>query len=197
MLTAVALAVAVLISPISVSVHAATDLPRALVESALDEADAIWRAADVIFSWEIADGAGGSLSTLRVTIGDYGGPEGHTSLAIGWIGFDNLGAPTPDIYLSYRNAMELVRLEEGRAAISRMTEFERRVRLTRVLGRALAHELGHYLLASKMHTPAGLMKAKRPASDFLGPRRSDFEVDLPLRSLVKSRLVHADGSAPR
>jgi|SRR6266849_4397645 len=197
MLTAVALAVAVLRPPISVSVHALTDLPRALVESALEEADAIWRPADVTFSWEIAEGAGGSWSTLRVTIGDYGGPKGHTGLAIGWIDLDNVGAPAPNIYLSYRNAMELVRTEEGLAAISRMTVFGLRVRLTRVLGRALAHELGHYLLGSRMHTPAGLMKAKRPASDFLGVRRSDFEVDLPLRTLVKSRLVLADSSARR
>ena len=31
--------------------------------------------------------------------------------------------------------------------------------LGRVLGRAVAHELGHFLLASKTHTPTGLMRA--------------------------------------
>jgi hypothetical protein len=31
--------------------------------------------------------------------------------------------------------------------------------LARVLGRALAHEIGHYLLASPAHTATGLMRA--------------------------------------
>jgi hypothetical protein len=189
MLTVVALAVAVVIPPISVSVRTLTDLPQALVERTLAEAEAIWRAADVTFSWEIADGVGGSWSTLRVTICDSSGPESHTGLAIGWIIFDELGAPTPDIYLSYENAMELIREVEGPTASGRMTQVDLRTRLARVLGRALAHELGHYLLASKMHTTAGLMKAKRPASDFLKAGPGGFEVDLPLRSLAKSVLV--------
>jgi hypothetical protein len=196
MLTAVAIAAAVLIPPTSVSVRTETNLPRALVDETLEEAAAIWRAADVTFSWKIGDG-GGSLSALRVTIGDSRGPGSQRGLAIGWIVFDGRGMPTPDIYLSYLNAMELTREEEGVAAISRMTQVELRTQLARMLGRALAHELGHYLLGTKAHTPEGLMKARRPASDFLGLSRDDFNVDLSLQSLVRARLMLADNLARR
>ncbi len=40
-----------------------------------------------------------------------------------------------------------------------------------MLGRALAHEVGHLVLASKAHTRAGLMAANyRPEQTALGPR---------------------------
>ena len=41
--------------------------------------------------------------------------------------------------------------------------------LARAMGRALAHEMGHYLLASKEHTKNGLMQAHRTATEFFGP----------------------------
>jgi hypothetical protein len=46
----------------------------------------------------------------------------------------------------------------------------------RVLGRALAHEIGHYLLRSRNHSPAGLMRALQPASDLVAPDRRLFRL---------------------
>src|SRR4051794_30558946 len=39
----------------------------------------------------------------------------------------------------------------------------RDVTVGRVLGRALAHEIGHYLLRSRSHSPRGLMRMRQPA----------------------------------
>jgi hypothetical protein len=44
----------------------------------------------------------------------------------------------------------------------------------RVLGRAIAHELGHYLLASAEHAPTGLMRATHSIDSLLSPSDRDF-----------------------
>ena len=57
------------------------------------------------------------------------------------------------------------------------------------MGRALAHELGHYLLASKAHTQRGLMQTQRSASELFSPARIRFEIDAVQRQTVVSRLA--------
>ena len=44
----------------------------------------------------------------------------------------------------------------------------------RVLGRALAHEVGHYLLRSRQHSATGLMRAKQSTLDLIGLDRRYF-----------------------
>jgi len=61
--------------------------------------------------------------------------------------------------------------------------------MARAIGRALAHELGHYFLASKEHTKNGLMKAHRTATEFFGPDERPFKLDGEQRSLITARLA--------
>jgi len=44
----------------------------------------------------------------------------------------------------------------------------------RVLGRALAHEIGHYLLRSRQHSAIGLMRARQSTIDLVGFDRRHF-----------------------
>jgi hypothetical protein len=46
----------------------------------------------------------------------------------------------------------------------------------RVLGRAIAHELGHYLFGSRDHAPIGLMRARHRVDDLTSPFRRAFRV---------------------
>ena len=48
--------------------------------------------------------------------------------------------------------------------------------LGRVLGRALAHEIGHFLLRSRHHSDAGLMRAMHRANDLVAANRHRFEL---------------------
>jgi hypothetical protein len=48
--------------------------------------------------------------------------------------------------------------------------------LGRVLGRAIAHEVGHFLRGSREHTGAGLMRSSRRLEHLVAPRRAMFEV---------------------
>ena len=62
------------------------------------------------------------------------------------------------------------------------------VLIGRAMGRALAHELGHYLLASKTHTAGGLMQGRRRAYDFFAPEAVHFEINMTQRSQIVARL---------
>jgi len=60
--------------------------------------------------------------------------------------------------------------------------------LGRAPGRALAHELGHYLLPLKTHTPAGLMRGRRSRDEFFAPWRTGFEPGPQERALLAVRV---------
>jgi hypothetical protein len=50
-------------------------------------------------------------------------------------------------------------------------------RLGIVLGRAVAHEIGHYLLQTSTHAPDGLMRARIDPHEFADLRRGSFRLD--------------------
>ena len=58
----------------------------------------------------------------------------------------------------------------------------------RTLGRALAHEIGHYLLKSKLHTTNGLMKGRRTIKEFIDSDRRGFEIDTSQREAIVRRI---------
>src|SRR5262245_5989320 len=189
------------IPPVTVDVTIATDLPPTLVTFVLEETDAVWRASGITFHWNhlragasIADAAANrsAAAALDVVIGhDRGrGPDAeHDRMPLGWITFAEPTVPGHEIYVSYENALAYLADARGVVGpIERMTVVEREMKLGRAMGRALAHELGHYLLASKVHTPGGLMQAVHTATDFFGYPRSGFEIDPTQRQTVADRL---------
>lgn len=46
-----------------------------------------------------------------------------------------------------------------------------------MLGRALAHEIGHYLLGTHTHARNGLMRSTFDALEFTDPRSGTFALD--------------------
>jgi hypothetical protein len=53
-----------------------------------------------------------------------------------------------------------------------------------VLGRAVAHEIGHYLLATATHANRGLMRASIDASEFADPWRQNLHAGRRRRQLA-------------
>src|SRR6202011_1913073 len=154
------------------------------------EADEIWNAIGIRFGWRHAAAriapayaqsseAGRYLpSTLRVTVDDgLGDWKEDGIMPLGWIFFDRPDEPDQEIHISYGNARALLAASSLVVGdITSMPTLEREVYLARAMGRALAHELGHYLLASKAHTEHGLMQKRLSASDFFSGRLR-FEID--------------------
>lgn len=109
---------------------------------------------------------------LTVTIAP--GPDEH--LVSGTLGLIRFRDGVPD--------SEIVMYPDAVAALVSTTRFGtddlfspaafRDLILGRVLGRALAHEIGHYLLRSRVHSAAGLMRAFQPVTALVAPDRRDF-----------------------
>ena len=184
--------------PVVVNVVAGPSVSATLVTRLLDEASAIWRPTGVEIAWRriapevlpyVSLGAvGPSQSTLRVDIGDDPGVTRDARTPLGWIVFDSEHDPQPEIYLSYPNAKELMASARGVVGnIEQMPPAQREILLGRAMGRALAHELGHYLLASKVHTPRGLLKAWRTTAELFTPERAAFRIDAAQRQQIAAR----------
>ena len=193
-------AAAAALPPMIVNVTAAADLSPQLVSLILAEADAIWRPSGVTFAWRraarvVVPYARASETgpyvprTLRLTIGDQRTPMRGGRTPLGWIVFDDETAPAQEIYLSHANAQTL--LDESRGVVgaaSQMPIAQRELLMARAMGRALAHELGHYLLASKAHTPRGLMKAVLTAVELFSNDAHGFRTEPAQRRAVAARL---------
>jgi len=171
---------------ISVHVMASSDLSPALVSAVLDEASAIWSAVGVRFVWRSGAEA---AANVRLLIGGGGHPLDEP-LPLGWIGFDDDGRPAPQIYLSYTNAVTLLHgAQRTLGRVDSMPPAQQNTYLSRALGRALAHELGHYLFASRQHTADGLMRARHTSDNLFGPSRRPFSIDRSQRDELEARVA--------
>ena len=183
--------------PMIVSVVAASDVPAKLVNAIVAETDAIWRGTGITFFWqrqarESAPPMPSPYRTpmLRVQIGHERHAAAEWKLPLGWIVFDDPATPEQEIYLSYQNALVLLDKSDGVVGKTRaMPQLQRETLLSRALGRALAHELGHYLLASKVHTAKGLMMAVHSAVELFGIERVDFNLAPAERQRVVARFT--------
>jgi len=145
---------------------------RALEATALKEATLIWATYGVDVK---ASNAGDceSLNAVRLTVTFRNGPDtGPSAAALGSIRFLD-GVPEPAIALYPRVVAALLSATPGHLIVN--TEgVVRDLILGRALGRALAHEIGHFLLRSQQHSAVGLMRAFQPTADLVDPNRHHF-----------------------
>jgi hypothetical protein len=186
--------------PMVVTWSSTPGVSASLIKRVLEETDAIWRASGVSFVWRraaremasserIAEAGQYVPATLRVIIGEKRGVARDYRTPLGWIVFDDEREPQQEIYLSHANALTL--MEASRAVVGVMTQMpiaQREILLARAMGRALAHEIGHYLLASKVHTPRGLLQASRTATELFSIERAGFQIDPSQRQQIAARL---------
>jgi len=194
--------------PMVVTVDVTVDLPPVVVSIAQHEADAIWQPTGVTFIWRRAPRANAPASVnpadpcpppplgLRVVIGDNLGHAPADRVALGWIVFEADGAPAHEIYVSHRTALEFMISTRGVSRpLAQMPTAEQNMMVGRAMGRALAHEMGHYLLGSKAHARRGLMQATHTAYSFFDVDRSAFEIDKAMRQELAARLRHEPSTA--
>jgi hypothetical protein len=117
--------------------------------------------------------------------------EGHLK-AVATIRF--VGAqPLNVITLSPQNAMALLDQDARRGWLSNHElPAARHLRLGRMLGRALAHEIGHFLSQSEAHTERGLMKRTHSVAAFTGTSLHAFNVSVEFRRALQARRTSAD-----
>jgi hypothetical protein len=179
------------VPPMTVNVYANRGISPHLVTETLNEAGAVWNDAGITLAWRVVVGGRPEYSTTpHVVINDDAGPKPPDGeLPIGWVEFHRPDDPDQEIHISRRNGLQLLRSVAGLgASMDRMPRAQVNMTLGRMLGRALAHELGHFLLRSRLHTGDGLMRRGRSVRDFIAPVRRGFDVDSAQRLAVMARI---------
>ncbi len=173
------LAVCLSLSPkISISARAA-----AVVQA---EAHAIWRPHGVGIRWtQQSDSACDRV--IAVKEDQEALPEdGTNESALGWVPFVE-GSARQLVFLRVGRARILVAALNPGPGAEGLTE----LLLAKLLGRSLAHELGHVLLNSVSHEESGLMRARYRARDVLSVPTSAYT----LNAVERARLFVRRSSA--
>lgn len=152
-----------------------SELPAVSRTALIREADSIWRDANVQLHWLKGVEAlppGNSLRVLvtpRTVASDMTGSR----WAVGeLVRFQDRGA----VALASISSAERI-VDESQAFQLLDVPAMRQYRLGVVLGRALAHEIGHYVLQTNTHAPYGLMRATIDAREFADLRSGAFRLD--------------------
>ena len=175
----------------------APDLPVLSRSVLISEAERIWRREGVALRWSAAPESGRPTAPLRVlvisrreavqagdtgtwTVGELVPHSGERALAIASI------AGAERVLAASGSRRDLL----DQAAVAHY-------RLGVVLGRAVAHEIGHYLLATGTHADRGLMRAAIDAREFADPGAKTFVLDQTAGEWLRRRLTRAgDDSSP-
>jgi hypothetical protein len=145
-----------------------------LVAPALTEADAIWRAAELALELRNDScSVSNAVQPVHVLIDDETKCSAPGEWVLGWIEFTASNVPVPRIVVS-RATVE--RLLDRQCRVCARRGPRRHELIARALGRAVAHEIGHYLLRSRAHASRGLMRAAHPPAHFFDEWRRGFTV---------------------
>jgi hypothetical protein len=164
------------------------------------EADTIWRAYGVRVSQPPPGAWGPDLVRLTVRL-DEGRPPagalagGRTSdgEGLGAIWFAEDGTPADTIAVSLGAvSARVMRAGVGGHSIASWPPALADAAVGRALGRVLAHEIGHYLLASPVHSKAGLMRAGFDGRQLAEWDRSSFVLDRSALPRLSARLARLE-----
>jgi hypothetical protein len=153
--------------------------------SMMSEAAAIWRQQGVVIDWlpstTVRSQAENRLRVLVVqkrlvnngvepiNVGELVRPSNGHAVAL----------------VSIDSAQQLVASVRGRAGYELIAVDQRRLGI--VLGRALAHEIGHYLLDTHTHARSGLMRPTFNALEFTDLRDGTFALDHDAAAWMRTR----------
>lgn len=158
---------------LQVRLSTAATLPPPAKAAMVAEATAIWAEAGVVLDWDgSSNGRQGpaSLRVLVVSAARRPSVATHT-----W--------PVAELMRDqHQRPLAVASIDAARQVLQAMRrphepEAMRSHRLGVVLGRAIAHEIGHHLLASAGHARHGLMRARIDAADFADLRHGGFAPD--------------------
>ncbi len=160
------------------------DLDDRQVAALRQEVETIWLAHGVAITW-VRDA---TATSVRVVVDrpvsplPSAGRDDHWSVAstrvVG-------GHVTPPIYVSLDAARRVVRAAVPPYSSPSLAG----IMVPRVAARALAHELAHVLLDSRVHTPDGLLRARFTADQLAAPHHDPFTLDEAQMAVVRRHHV--------
>jgi hypothetical protein len=160
------------------------------------EVEDIWRRYDVEVAWEGRWAIGTPKPDLFVEFVNkaVAAKQPYASSAVAWIPFGD-GVPLPYVHVSQPALAQLMQTEswfDGKPMIRAPLDLRQQA-LGRIIGRALAHEIGHYLLASRTHADEGLMQAMLDPRNLVKPGTRRYTLtDGDVRILRAARLASCE-----
>jgi hypothetical protein len=169
----------------------APDLPGISRSVLVSEAERIWRREGVALKWAVPRGDERPSAALRVLV-----ISRREALATQEKGAWTVGELVPH---SGQRALAIASIAGAERVVERSGSqflFLDRPEFTQyqlgvVLGRAVAHEIGHYLLATATHADHGLMRAAIDAKEFADPSAKTFALDDIAGQWLRRRLTQA------
>lgn len=151
-----------------------TELPGVSRKALINEAESIWRDARVQLRWLGGSAGPESGPALRILVTNRAvvSADGHRLPVGELLRFEDSSAIA---MASISVALRIV--EENHELRLIDLPAMRQYKLGVVLGRAVAHEIGHYVLATNTHAPYGLMRASIDAREFADLRTGTFRLD--------------------
>jgi len=161
-------------------------LPAEVRETAVREVQQIWRREGITIESADAGAAPAPTPAMRVLIvsaaGGIAGRDAH-HWPVAELLEDGHGQPIAIASVAAaRRVLDAARLADAPARLVNR-------RLGIVLGRAVAHEVGHHLLNTAGHATHGLMRARIDARDFADLRAGGFDLDDDAAQWARARLT--------
>jgi len=157
----------------------------------ITETESIWRDGHVKLRWLTGSAGPESGRSLRILVTPRAvasTTEGHQWAVGELLRFEGSGAIAVASIIGAERVVaetQAFRLEDPPAV--------RQYRLGVVLGRAVAHEIGHYVLDTNTHAPYGLMRAAIDAREFADLRAGSFRLDRQAQAHLAARVIGVGG----
>lgn len=155
-----------------------------------DEAESLWRPYGVRLEWiddRLSAAAEDRLSVQAIVARRIDGPEPPEWKAVLGRAFVELGALSRrPISLSFDATETLLELRKSSRASTIRGVFDHE--MARALGRVLAHEIGHVLLAAPYHDATGLMRAAFSPDELAEMDRRPFRLACTSVARLRGRL---------
>jgi hypothetical protein len=169
MISSAVLLLAMISSPIPPRLHVAlafnAGATPAFEAAVVEEAARVWAPYGIALS-ESREDSPCQSGTITLHVAMAQTPDrGMDPHALGSILFTG-GAPEPRISLYVATAADLVSAATQNDPSHWPVSYHEAI-LSRVLGRALAHEIGHYVLNARNHSESGLMRAVQPVTELM------------------------------
>ena len=171
---------------LSVRFTTSNELSDVSQRALINEAESIWRDAHVQLRW-IRDNSTDENRPLRIVVA-------RRVAAV----TDNRWPVAELLRFEDRSAIALASISAALRIVEERPELPlvdlpalRQYKLGVVLGRAVAHEIGHYLLQSNAHSPYGLMRASIDAREFADLRTGAFRLDRESQAYLAARALAA------
>lgn len=173
-------------STLAIALALGAPVPDIARRSMINEATRIWRQEGVTITWQDASGLDTArAAVLRVVVVHV---ELSPSAAPRTYAIAEFHRQQSRIVASLPAAERTVQAGLQDAARAGWPAHQSVHALGLVLGRALAHEFGHYLLGTGDHSRHGLMRATISAREFVDPRGTFFALHDDEAALLARRL---------